>query len=112
MSSPRDHYQRRSSSENRRENERRANENYHPSEAAHHPYTLPQQIPSMQTILDGPKEDRKEPVEQAARKVEVDEDYDNNNSDDDRRATGPQTSPPLGPGLSTAPPKQEVAATS
>ncbi|KAJ5113753.1 hypothetical protein N7456_002287 [Penicillium angulare] len=33
--------QRRSSSEARREDARRANENYHPSEAAHHPPTLP-----------------------------------------------------------------------
>ncbi|KAJ5666727.1 hypothetical protein N7462_011136 [Penicillium macrosclerotiorum] len=33
--------QRRSSSEARREDARRANENYHPSEAAHHPHTLP-----------------------------------------------------------------------
>ncbi|KAL4910155.1 hypothetical protein BDW74DRAFT_144535 [Aspergillus multicolor] len=33
--------QRRSSSEIRREDQRRANEGYHPSEAAHHPQTLP-----------------------------------------------------------------------
>jgi glucose repression mediator protein len=83
---PRD-YQRRSSSETRRENERRANENYHPSEAAHHPHALPQQMPPMHSIFDAAKEERKEHVEPAARKVEVDEDYDNN-SDDDKRALG------------------------
>jgi hypothetical protein len=81
---PRD-YQRRSSSETRRENERRANENYHPSEAAHHPHALPQQAPPMHPLYEAAKEERKEHVEPAARKVEVDEDYDNNNSDDDKR---------------------------
>jgi len=103
---PRDHY-RRSSSEVHRENEqRRANENYHPSEAAHHPYSLQpqpappmshpspmqhqqQQIPSMHTIMGTPKPEdqphRKEIQEVAARKVDVDEDYDNV-SEDDRRA--------------------------
>lgn len=67
LPTPKDHF-RRSSSEIRREQERRANENYHPSEAAHHPYSRPpQQIPSMQSILDAPnKDDRKEHIEQAA----------------------------------------------
>jgi general transcriptional corepressor CYC8 len=110
---PRDHY-RRSSSEIRRENAQRVSENYHPSEAAHHPYSLPpQQIPSMHTILDGSKEDRKENIEPAARKMEVDEDYDNN-SDDDKRGgsatasgTATKNSPVQPP---TAAPKQEIAA--
>ena len=98
-----DHY-RRSSSE-RRENERRVNENYHPSEAAHHPYTALAQIPSMQNILEAPKEDHKEPVENAARKMEVDEDYDN--SEDDKRGLGTRSSPQHAP--QAALPKQEVA---
>jgi hypothetical protein len=86
---PRD-YQRRNSSETRRENERHANENYHPSEAAHHPHphALPPQMPPMHSLFEAAKEERKEHVEPAARKVEVDEDYDNNNSDDDKRALG------------------------
>jgi general transcriptional corepressor CYC8 len=83
---PRD-YHRRSSSEIRRENERRANDNYHPSEAAHHPQALPHQMPPMHSMFEGQKEERKEHAEPAARKVEVDEDYDNN-SDDDKRAMG------------------------
>lgn len=115
ITTPHDHY-RRSSSEIRRENERRANENYHPSEAAHHPYSLaPQQMPSMSTILDSGKDDRKEPAEQAARKMDVDEDYDNN-SEDDRKAgsgTAPGTATKNSPMQSTptsALPKQEVLA--
>jgi len=110
MPTPRDHY-RRSSSEVRRENERRATENYHPSAAAHHPYSLPpQQIPSMQTILDGAKEDRKEIAEPAARKVEVDEDYDNNSEDDKRAgAPAPVRTSPMQNGASSMP-KQETAA--
>jgi glucose repression mediator protein len=85
MPTPREEY-RRSASEIRRENERRATENYHPSEAAHHPYTLPaQQMPSVQSIMDPQQEQKQEPIEAAARKVDVDEDYDNN-SEDERRA--------------------------
>lgn len=137
---PRSDRYRRSSSELRRENERRINDNYHPSEAAHHPYTLPpQQIPSMQTILDNnsgnnnnnnntnhhsnnsisnsnpqPKEERKEPVEVAARKVDVDEDYDN--TSEDGKLTAPSNPAPTAAArnspngsLSTIP-KQEAAA--
>ncbi len=107
---PRD-FHRRSSSEIRRENERRANENYHPSEAAHHPHTLPQQIPSMHSMFETQKDERKEQTEAAARKVEVDEDYDNN-SEDEKRAMGsggvknsPQNGMIHGPGLM----KQETA---
>ena len=102
---------RRSSSETRRENERRANENYHPSEAAHHPYTAPGSMapmppmPPMQTMLEGPKEDRKEPVENAARKVDVDEDYDN--SEDDKKPAAMRNSPQSANAATM--PKQEVA---
>lgn len=97
LPTPKDHF-RRSSSEIRRENERRANENYHPSEAAHHPYSHPpQQIPSMQSILDAPKDDRKDHVEQAARKVDVDEDYDNNSEDDKRAPPSAAVSSPQVP---------------
>ncbi|KAK5944586.1 glucose repression mediator protein [Knufia obscura] len=120
IETPRDHY-RRSSSEARRENEqRRANENYHPSEAAHHPYSLQpqpvppmsqpmsqpmppqqqqqqqQQIPSMHSIMGTPKPEeqsqRKEIQEAAARKVDVDEDYDNNSEDDKRGKPSPNGS--------------------
>lgn len=106
---------RRSSSEARRaEDQRRANENYHPSEAAHMPQThsLPAQLPPMQSTpgpaqetqlpppapKDYPMEDRSnEPrpestvpppqqapaePERAARKVDVDEDYDDDAEDE------------------------------
>jgi general transcriptional corepressor CYC8 len=101
---------RRSSSEIRRENERRANENYHPSEAAHHPYSLAPQVPSVQAgpIAEPPKEERPETAEAAARKMDVDEDYDNN-SEDEKRAggTAPGTATKNSPVVSA---KQEVAA--
>lgn len=103
MTAPADHY-RRSSSEVRRENERRANENYHPSEAAHHPYAAPGPVSSVHNILEAPKEERKEPVENAARKVDVDEDYDN--SEDDKRAPGTRSSPQTSSSVTI--PKQEV----
>jgi general transcriptional corepressor CYC8 len=111
LPTPKDHF-RRSSSEARREQERRANENYHPSEAAHHPYSHPQQIPSVSSILDGgARDERKEPVEQAARKVEVDEDYDNNSEDDKQRGLPPPaaSSPQVAGPPPSATPKQEAA---
>ncbi|RMZ75660.1 hypothetical protein DV737_g5192, partial [Chaetothyriales sp. CBS 132003] len=97
ITTPRDQY-RPSPTEMHRENERRANESYHPSEAAHHPFSQPppqQQIPSMSTILDGHVDERKEAAESAARKMDVDEDYDNNSEDDKRAASGtaPGTAP-------------------
>ena len=82
---------RRSSSEIRREEQRRANENYHPSEAAHHPPTLPsiQHMPPMHQQPPEPaKEDRKEAVEPAARKVDVDENYDDDGEDEKRPMAG------------------------
>lgn len=93
---PRDRY-RRSSSELRREQEqqRRVDANYNPSEAAHHMYSLQpapvqpqpaQNIPSMQHIMEMPKEEpRREINEPAARKVDLDEDYDNMSEDDKRK---------------------------
>ena len=106
---PKDRF-RRSSSELRRDQERRANENYHPSEAAHHPYSHPQLIPSMQSILDAPKDERKEHIEQAARKVDVDEDYDNNSEDDKQRGrpSAAVSSPRVGGPPPSATPKQEA----
>lgn len=100
---------RRSSSEIRRENERRANETYHPSEAAHHPLSLPsmhapQHLPP---ISDAPKDDRKEQIEPAARKMDVDEDYDKDSEDEKRGSgSGARNSPPNG--LSNGQPKQEA----
>lgn len=87
MPSPREEY-RRSPSEIRRQNEHRATEEYHPSQAAHQQYTLPaQQIPSVQSIMEPQHEQKPEPVEAAARKVNVDEDYDNNNNSEDEKRT-------------------------
>jgi general transcriptional corepressor CYC8 len=105
VTTPRDVH-RRSSSEIRKDNQRIADQNYHPSEAAHHPVPLapppsqlppqhagpqgphtplsqhPPHIPSMNTMYDAAKEERKEQVEGAARKVNVDEDYDDDGEDD------------------------------
>ncbi|KAH8705812.1 putative transcriptional corepressor Cyc8 [Talaromyces proteolyticus] len=111
----------RSSSEVRREEQRRANENYHPSEAAHHPPTLPSiqtmshpSGSSMPPISEVPQPGsnppsagppppsvkdeaaRKEqlPVhEPAARKMDVDEDYDDDAEDEKRAGTGSKGSP-------------------
>ncbi|PYH74657.1 putative transcriptional corepressor Cyc8 [Aspergillus vadensis CBS 113365] len=109
--------QRRSSSEIRREDQRRVNENYHPSEAAHHPPTLPsiQHMPphpsggpslppmaeSSAAPSNGPPSGpssaqvqvKEEPArgeqapahEPAARKMDVDENYDDD--DDEKRAS-------------------------
>ena len=44
-------------------------------------------MPPMHTMFDAAKDERSEHVEPAARKVEVDEDYDNN-SEDEKRALG------------------------
>lgn len=114
---PRDHF-RRSSSEVRRENERRANENYHPSEAAHHPYSLAPQAPAVQAPasapIEPPKEERKENVEPAARKMDVDEDYDNNSDDEKKGGSGTapgtaaKNSPVQGTPTNNSAPKQEV----
>lgn len=111
--------QRRSSSEVRREDQRRINENYHPSEAAHHPPTLPsiQHMPphpsggpslppmaeSSAPASNGPPSGppsaqlpvKEEPTrveqgpahEPAARKMDVDENYDDD-EDDKRVAKG------------------------
>ncbi|KAJ5907704.1 hypothetical protein N7495_000386 [Penicillium taxi] len=115
--------QRRSSSEARREDARRANENYHPSEAAHHPPTLPSiqtmppqtgaSLPPMTevsaTVSNGPssaapsantpvKEEPPRPEaplshEPAARKMDVDEDYDDEIEDEKKAGAAANRSP-------------------
>ncbi|KAL9038492.1 MAG: hypothetical protein Q9214_005257 [Letrouitia sp. 1 TL-2023] len=83
---------RRGSSEARHENQRRADENYHPSEAAHHPPALPSmhhqqsQPEHRQPLTETNRDDRRD-YEPAARKVEVDEDYDDE-VEDEKRAGG------------------------
>jgi general transcriptional corepressor CYC8 len=112
---PREHFGR-SPTEIQRENERRANENYHPSEAAHHPYSLAPQPARIGAIgTDPPKEERKEANEPAARKMDVDEDYDNNSEDDTRVGSGTATgtaakNSPIQGTPSSAIPKQEIPA--
>ncbi|KAJ5671106.1 hypothetical protein N7507_000233 [Penicillium longicatenatum] len=117
--------QRRSSSEARREDARRANENYHPSEAAHHPPTLPsiQNMPphaaggpslppmveSAGPASNGPpsappsantpvKEESRRPEapsshEPPARKMDVDEDYDDDVDEEKKAAVAVKGSP-------------------
>ncbi|KAJ5471643.1 Transcriptional corepressor Cyc8 [Penicillium desertorum] len=88
--------QRRSSSEARREDARRANENYHPSEAAHHPPTLPsiQDVPPRPSA--GPKAPRPEAPpahEPPARKMDVDEDYDDEVEEEKKAVAASKGSP-------------------
>lgn len=123
--------QRRSSSEARRddarrEDARRANENYHPSEAAHHPPTLPSiqdmpphpsAAPSLPPMTEGSgpasngpppsgpasantpvKEEAPRPEappahEPAARKMDVDEDYDDDVEEEKKVAAASKGSP-------------------
>ena len=108
-------HQRRSSSEIRRE---QANQNYHPSEAAHHPTTLPamqhqqadQQPPQSQhlpSMSETPREERRDPYEPARRKVEVDEDYDDApDGDKPNTSSVGRSSPPRGASMNSQP-KQE-----
>ncbi|KAL4876049.1 hypothetical protein BJY04DRAFT_200502 [Aspergillus karnatakaensis] len=119
--------QRRGSSEIRREDQRRVNETYHPSEAAHHPPTLPSiqhmpqhpsgtslppmaesapapsngssaVIPTTQVQVQVPVKEEHARAEQppahepAARKMEVDEDYDDD-GDDDKKVSAVKGSP-------------------
>ena len=95
--------QRRSSSEARRE---QANQAYHPSEAAHHPPpALPavhQQAESQQQPGGPPQhtlppmndasrpEEKPEIRESAARKMEMDEDYDNDGAEEKKLRTSPR----------------------
>ena len=113
----------RNSSEVRREEQRRANENYHPSEAAHHPPTLPslhqqqeqqqqqqQQQQQLPPMTDSPRDERRapEPYEGAARKVDMDENYDDEAEDEKRMGgSGGRSSPQRGPGLTNGQAKSE-----
>ena len=84
----------RSSSGAKRDEQRRADESYHPSEAAHHPATLPlmhQPPPNdapQPSAAEVARDERRETYEAAARKMEVDEDYDEE-GDTERRKEGP-----------------------
>lgn len=64
---------------------RRFNDGYHPSEAAHHPPSLPpmaqpQSLPPLR-MSETPKQERPEHHEPAARQMEVDENYDDEGED-------------------------------
>jgi glucose repression mediator protein len=85
----------------RRNSSELVREAYHPSEAAHHPPTLPaihaepeQHLPPM---AEAPRDERKEAFEGAARKMEIDDDY-NDEAEDEKRAggSGGRTSPQRG----------------
>ncbi|KAJ6125688.1 TPR-like protein [Penicillium sp. IBT 18751x] len=117
--------QRRSSSEARREDARRANDNYHPSEAAHHPPTLPsiQNMPphsstgpSLPPMAEGsappsngppsappsantpvkeeaPRPEAPSSHEPPARKMDVDEDYDDEPDEEKKAGAAAKGSP-------------------
>ena len=107
--SPRDQRRRRSSSEIRREEQRRTDQNYHPSEAAHHASALPSLRSQPEHLPPPPppptseptREERRDPYEPAARKVEVDEDYDDDGEVEEKRMMGSGgRNSPNGPGRS------------
>lgn len=85
---------RRESSEHRRMDEPRRME-YHPSEAAHHPPThgMPGQLPPMQQgpPPPPPQQQQHEP-ERAARKMDIDEEYDDS-GEDEKKAPHPASGP-------------------
>ncbi|KAI4142275.1 MAG: hypothetical protein L6R39_005004 [Caloplaca ligustica] len=90
---------------------------YRPSEAAHHPPTLPsmqQEAPQPEhhgpSMAEPGRDERQETYESAARKMEVDEDYDDEGDDDKRiSGSGGQNSPQHG-GMMNGQPKTEVTA--
>ena len=93
----------------RREDQRRADQNYHPSEAAHHAPALPSLRSQSEHLPPPPppppsepaREERRDPYEPAARKVEVDEDYDDDGEADEKRMMGSGgRNSPNGPGRS------------
>ncbi|KAL9037413.1 MAG: hypothetical protein Q9180_003729 [Flavoplaca navasiana] len=101
----------RAASEARHEEQRRADEGYHPSEAAHHPPTLPSMQQQPPPLVDhhpasgeSVRDERRETYEAAARKMEVDEDYD----DEGEGGSGGRNSPQRG--MINGQPKTEVAA--
>ena len=85
----------RSSSATRREEQRRAEESYHPSEAAHHAPALPalqpqhNEPPPQTPVSESGRDERKEAkeaYEAAARKMDINEDYDDDVEDEKRKA--------------------------
>lgn len=105
----------RSSSAARRDEQRRADENYHPSEAAHHPQTLPSMQPQQPPPVEPPqtpasetgRDERRETYEAAARKMEVDEDYDDDGEDQKRKE---ERNSPQHSQVNGQPPKVEIQA--
>lgn len=85
----------RSSSVTRREEQRRTDDNYHPSEAAQHPPIPPSMHQSTQNepipptpMSETGRDERREAYEAAARKMEVDEDYDDEGEGEEKRKEG------------------------
>ena len=91
----------RSSSAARREEQRRADDNYHPSEAAHvHPPTLPSlhqpppNEPTQTPVSETGRDERRDAYEHPSRKIEVDEEYDEEGEDEKRKeGSGGRSSP-------------------
>lgn len=85
---------RRGSSEARLEDQRRADENYHPSDAAHHPPALPsmlQQQPPPHEHLpamgENGRDNRRDFYEAASREIDINEDYDEE-AEEEKRSRG------------------------
>ncbi|KAL5409832.1 hypothetical protein PMIN04_010874 [Paraphaeosphaeria minitans] len=78
---------------------RRFNDGYHPSEAAHHPPSLPSMStpqPMPPRMSETPKHERPEHHEPAARHVEVDENYDDDGEESKPAAAKSERSSPRG----------------
>lgn len=91
----------RNSSVARRDEQRRVDDNYHPSEAAHHPPSLPpiqqqqqKELPPATTGYDDVRDERKDAYEAAARKLNVDEDYDDDPEEEKRKEEGTSRNSP------------------
>ncbi|KAF2017084.1 TPR-like protein [Aaosphaeria arxii CBS 175.79] len=76
---------------------RRFNDGYHPSEAAHHPPSLPPMTaapPPLPRMTETPKQERPEHHEPAARRVDVDENYDDEGEESKPNAPKSERSSP------------------
>lgn len=92
---------------------RRFNDGYHPSEAAHHPHSLPPMNaaqppppPPLPRMSETPKQERPEHHEPAARHMEVDENYDDEGEETKPNVPKSERGSPRNPptnGLSHAP---------
>ncbi|KAI9697270.1 MAG: hypothetical protein M1836_004834 [Candelina mexicana] len=108
--SPHDLHGRSPSEVRRNDDLRRVAEKYHPSAAAHHPPSVPvmERQHHLQPLPEAPKDERREQHEPAARKMDVDEDYDDDGDEVKREIPhGQDHSPRNGHSIVNGQPKSE-----